>query len=96
MQVTVGFRVTSLFASIDGRPVPLDPESRNFSACAGPVRESENALRLPLASKSPTTTYSDSLQGNYRPAVADGYYLMVTPLRKGSHTITFGGGGHPF
>jgi hypothetical protein len=37
----------------------------------------------------------------YTPAVADGAYLMLTPLTPGAHMITFGGteslnGGPPF
>ena len=29
--------------------------------------------------------------GTYFPVVADGYYLLLAPLRPGVHTIAFGG-----
>jgi hypothetical protein len=32
--------------------------------------------------------------GTYKPAVADGYYLLLLPLRPGVHTIAFGGTGN--
>ena len=32
--------------------------------------------------------------GTYAPAVADGYYLLLLPLRPGPHTIAFGGTGN--
>jgi hypothetical protein len=32
--------------------------------------------------------------GTYAPAVADGYYLLLAPLRPGVHTIAFGGTGN--
>ena len=32
--------------------------------------------------------------GDYAPAVADGFYLLLAPLSPGRHTITFGGTGN--
>ena len=32
--------------------------------------------------------------GRYRPAVADGFYLLLAPLKPGVHTVTFGGHGN--
>jgi hypothetical protein len=91
MQVTGGFAVTSLFATVDGKSVPLDPANDHFRACAGPARRcSAPAFSLTL----PYPNLFGIPAGKYRPAVADGYYLMLKPLPKGCHTITFGGVGH--
>jgi hypothetical protein len=93
LQVTGGFAVTSLFATVDGKSVPLDPANNHFRACAGPVRRcSAPAFSLTL----PDPNLFGIPAGKYRPAVADGYYLMLKPLAKGPHTITFGGAGHSF
>jgi hypothetical protein len=32
-------------------------------------------------------------EGTYEPTVADGFYLLLAPLKPGPHTITFGGTG---
>jgi hypothetical protein len=32
--------------------------------------------------------------GIYSPAVAEGFYLMLSPLTPGAHTINFGGQGY--
>jgi hypothetical protein len=92
LQNTIGFGPFSeLQAKIDGVPVGnLDPASTPFRACAGPDARctapdfslavpDENILTIPA--------------GIYAPAVADGFYLLLTPLRPGRHTITFGGKG---
>jgi hypothetical protein len=92
LQVTSAFSVSSLHASIDGVDVRnLDPATTPYRGCAGPVSACAPrsfSLRLP----------ADNLfgiaAGVYRPAVADGFYLLLAPLKPGPHTITFGGQGH--
>lgn len=70
-------------AVVDG----IDPNSTPFHACAGgdpscspawslTVPDDNNLFGLPA--------------GAYGPGVADGYYLMLAPLRPGNHTIRFG------
>lgn len=82
-----------MFATVDGEPVPLDPANDHFRACAGTVRRcSAPAFSLTL----PDQNLLGIAAGKYRPAVADGYYLMLKPLPKGCHTLTFGGAGHFF
>lgn len=87
-----GFRADSLNASVDGVQIRnLDPVTTPYRACAAPVRgcaPSSFSLTFP----------GDNLfglpAGTYSPAVQDGYYLLLSPLRPGRHTITFGGTGN--
>ena len=91
LQVTLGFRVDSLFATIDGKPVTnLDPTTSPYRGCAGPSAGCAPAFFLDLASSNLFTLPA----GRYEPAVADGYYLLLPPLTPGPHTITFGGSGN--
>lgn len=89
--LSFGFRSDTLRASVDGVPIRrLDPKTTPFRACAAPVTgcapgsfsltfPSDNLFGLPA--------------GTYRPAVQDGYYLLLAPLKPGVHTIAFGGTG---
>jgi hypothetical protein len=77
--------ITALGATIDGVPVS-DP----FGYKAGPATFGYN---LPF-----NNIYSSSAFGYLnipprmvRPAVADGYYLLVAPLSPGGHTVEFSG-----
>jgi hypothetical protein len=91
LQVTLGFRVDSMFATVDGKPViNLDPTTSPYRACAGPSVGCTSDFFLDFA--------SDNLfgvpAGRYEPAVADGFYLLLPPLTPGPHTVTFGGSGN--
>jgi len=91
LQVTLGFRVDSLFATVDGEPVAnLDPTTSPYRACAGPSTGCAAAFSLDLASEN----LFGLPAGRYEPAVADGFYLLLPPLTPGHHTITFGGSGN--
>lgn len=91
LQHALGFRAETLYATVDGVPVPkLDPATSPYRACAGPRRQcarpfsftfdAENLFGLPA--------------GTYEPAVADGFYLLLPPLSPGPHTVSFGGTGN--
>ncbi len=85
---------SALHASIDGVAVAnLDPATTPYRACAGPdARCGAPAFSMFLPAENifgnPGIT-----EGTYEPAVADGFYLMLAPLTRGPHTITFGGEG---
>jgi hypothetical protein len=89
--VTLGWRVNALHASVDGVPVRnLDPATSPYRACAAPV----SGCARPFSLRLPTGNLFDIPAGTYAPAVADGFYLLLAPLRPGVHTITFGGEGN--
>jgi hypothetical protein len=81
-----------LHASVDGVPVGnLDPATTPYRVCAGPV---ERCNAPPFSVFLPAENFFTSegvKEGTYEPAVADGYYLLLTPLKPGPHTVTFGG-----
>lgn len=91
--LSFGFRADTLFASVDGAPVGnLNPATTPFRACAAPVRgcgPSSFSLTFP----DPPNLFGVAA-GTYAPAVQDGYYLLLFPLRPGRHTIKFGGTGN--
>jgi hypothetical protein len=88
---TLGFRVDSLYATVDGKPVAnLVPTTSPYRACAGPSTGCAPAFSFDL----PTDNLFGLRPGTYQPAVADGFYLLLPPLTPGPHTITFGGTGH--
>jgi hypothetical protein len=91
MEVTRGFSISTLHASIDGVPVSnLNPATTPYRTCAGPVSQcSAPAFSLFL----PADNLFGLPAGTYSPAVADGFYLLLAPLTPGHHTITFGGTG---
>ena len=90
MHVTFGFAVTTLFATVDGRAIVLDPSTAPYRACAGP----DAACTAPDFSLTvPDGNILGIAAGTYAPAVADGSYLLLAPLAPGAHTMTFGGTG---
>ena len=66
-----------LEASIDGVPVQAVSSYRAASSVFSLQLAADNVFGAPA--------------GTYEPAVADGYYLLVTPLTRGQHTIHFKG-----
>ncbi|MCI0391245.1 MAG: hypothetical protein MOB07_21095 [Acidobacteria bacterium] len=66
-----------LEASIDGIPVQELSSYRAISPVLGVMLPVGNVIGL--------------APGTYSPEVSDGYWLLVTPLNKGSHTIHFKG-----
>ena len=66
-----------LEASIDGVPVQAVSSYRAASSVFSLQLSADNVFGAPA--------------GTYEPAVADGYYLLVTPLTRGQHTIHFKG-----
>jgi hypothetical protein len=91
LQVTLAFRVDTLHASVDGvRVRNLNPSTSPYRACAGPVAGCARPFSLTL----PAGNLFGIPAGIYAPAVADGFYLLLPPLRPGVHTITFGGTGN--
>jgi hypothetical protein len=89
LEVTQGFGISALRASIDGAAVSnLNPATTPYRACAGPVsRCSAPSFSVML----PTDNFFGLTAGTYSPAVADGAYLLLAPLTPGVHTITFYG-----
>jgi hypothetical protein len=88
--VTLGFGVDTLDASVDGVPVRgLDPRTGRYRGCAAPVAGCARPFSLTL----PDANLFGIPAGTYAPAVADGFYLLLAPLRPGMHTLTFGGTG---
>jgi len=84
---------SELHASIDGVAVAnLNPATTPYRACAGPVaRCGAPSFSVFLPAESifgPVVP-----EGTYETAVADGFYLLLAPLRPGPHTITFGNTG---
>jgi hypothetical protein len=89
--VTLAFRVDSLHATIDGVAVRhLNPATSPFRACAAPVAGCARPFSLTL----PDANLFNIPAGVYAPAVADGFYLLLAPLKPGLHTISFGGTGN--
>jgi hypothetical protein len=66
----------SLQASVDGAAIPNLFSYRAPSPLFTFTTVAGNALGYPVVSE---------------PAVADGFYVMVKPLARGPHTVTFGG-----
>ena len=86
-----GFRADTLHPSVDGVAVRrLDPATTPYRACAAPVRRVHRSLLARVPRREPVRDPG----GDVRPAVADGYYLLLLPLRPGVHTIAFGGTGN--
>jgi len=75
--------VTDVFCELDGVPVK---DLRNYRAASplfnfGPLPDNNVLQYFGI----------DAPQGAISASVADGFYLMLTPLRPGPHTIRFGG-----
>jgi hypothetical protein len=91
LQNNLGFAASALHATIEGVAVQnLNPATTPFRACAGPVaRCSAPSFSLMF----PSDNFFGLPAGTYAPAVADGFYSLVSPLAPGVHTINFGGTG---
>lgn len=91
LHIDGGFTATALRAEIDGdRLVNANGPDSRYRGCVGPDRACafrSFSIDLPEGSLFPLAA------GTYRPAVADGYYVLVPPLKPGKHTIKFGGKG---
>jgi hypothetical protein len=76
--------VTSIFASVDGRPVKKNLIQR--------VQSVPFEVALPGGSGPPPidNLCGDVPGGIYAPAVDDGYYVSLGPLAPGNHEIKFG------
>jgi hypothetical protein len=90
-----------LHASIDG--VAVGDDLFAFNACAGGDLACSSAFSLTLPGNnlfvgSPAGIGRRGMPpiraGIYSPAVAEGFYLMLSPLTPGAHTINFGGQGY--
>jgi hypothetical protein len=82
--------ITELHASVDGVSVSnLTPKTTPYRACAGGDPTCAAAFSVTL----PGQNLFGAPAGEYAPAVSDGFYLMITPLSSGTHTINFGGKG---
>jgi hypothetical protein len=75
-------QVTRLYATIDGRAVQNLAGYRTLSPVFG--------YNLP-ATDNLYQFFGLDVSGAQFPAVGDGYYLLLTPLSPGNHTLTFGG-----
>ena len=75
--------VTDLFCEVDGVPVKDLQSYRAASSLFnfGPLPDNNVLEYFGI----------DAPQGTISASVADGFYLMLTPLRSGQHTIRFGG-----
>jgi hypothetical protein len=92
LESLVQFRsFTALHATIDGAPVTnLSPATTPYRACDGPV---PGCAPSQFSVTTPTTDIFGNPAGTYPLTVADGFYLLLTPLAPGEHTIAFGGSG---
>ena len=83
---------TNLHASIDGNPVTNLESYRAispvFSYTLPP--SPDNLIDAAFGVSLPGTCWPSL---TVTPAVADGFYIMLTPLSAGSHSINFGGSG---
>ncbi len=81
-QIADSFDIGGLKASVDGKPV-TGLEQFRFASPLFTINAPAGSI---LGNTVETTT----------PAVADGYYVMLTPLTPGVHTVTFGGAAGGF
>jgi hypothetical protein len=83
--------VTSLFATIDGVPsqdlTAYRAISPVFSYTLPPNNVAGNSVNIVYA----ITGGAIDVTGVQKPAVADGFYLLLTPLTPGHHDLHFGG-----
>ncbi len=87
------FRADRLRASVDGvRIHNLNPLHHPLQRCAAPA--SVVGCARPFSLTLPEDNLFDIDAGTYAPAVADGFYLLLAPLKAGVHTIKFGGTGN--
>ena len=92
LQVTYGFEVTSVFASVDGVSLPgLTPQNPLYRGCVGQDR---GCFLRSFTLTLPADNLVGLPAGKYKPTVADGSYALIPPLKKGMHTIIFRGAGN--
>ena len=78
--------ITELHASIDGQPVSnLFSHRETAPVFSYTLQLTDNLQQVVNGITTPDAT------GTVFPAVADGYYLMLSPLSAGQHVINFGG-----
>ena len=87
----IATQVTNLYATIDGVPINNLESYRVISPVFQYVLPPNN-----VAGGSVNLVYFVSagevdVTGPVKPAVGDGFYLLLKPLPPGHHTITFGG-----
>jgi len=87
-----------LHAKVDGTAIQNldDPATTPYYVCAGPLQNGcgARAFSLTFPAENLYTALGVPLPaGTYFPVVADGYYLLLAPLRPGTHTVEFGGSG---
>ena len=75
---------TPLVVTVDGVPVQQLASYRARSSAFSYTVTNENVLSAVLGVDLPAG-------GTYTPAVSNGYWIMLNPLRPGMHTIHFGG-----
>lgn len=93
--LSFGFRADTLYARVDGVLVGnLDPSTTPYRACAAPVAGCfPRSFSITLPDDNLFDQFVPVAAGTYAPAVADGFYLLLAPLKPGMHTIEFGGTG---
>jgi hypothetical protein len=92
--LSFGFRADTLRASVDGVPIAnLNPSTTPYRACVAPVA---GCFPRSFSITLPADNVFGIAAGTYAPAVADGFYLLLAPLKPGVHTIKFGGTGAVF
>jgi hypothetical protein len=91
-----GFRADKLKALVDDVPIDnLNPATTPYRACAAPVAGcTPDSFSFTLPKDNLFTASYGLPARTYAPAVQDGYYLLLNPLKPGQHTIKFFGTGY--
>lgn len=93
-----GWKVVAVNATVDDKPLPgLSIDNGVYRGCAGPERGCFPGSFPVIA---PKGNIFGIKPGWHNPNIADGYYALLPPLSRGTHTIAFSGeaaiGGGPF
>ena len=74
----------------------LDPASSPYRGCSGPAVEGcfPNAFPVRFPDANIFTAIVPLPADTYYPTVHDGFYLLLAPLSRGPHIVTFGGSGN--
>ncbi|CAN5488208.1 hypothetical protein BH09PLA1_BH09PLA1_02200 [soil metagenome] len=75
--------VDQLQASLDGQPIPNLFSHRETSPTF--------SYQLPRRNNIDQVFFGEDIWGRQYPAAADGFYLMLQPLSRGQHTLSFSG-----
>jgi hypothetical protein len=82
---------STLTAAVDGVAIGnLNPATSRYYVCAAPVA---GCAPSSFSITFPEANLFDIPAGRYAPTVHDGFYLLLAPLKPGTHTVTFGGTG---